>query len=105
MTFISIFHHPALLPNFQLPKHKRGDNGKAEINVNPTQVHDHLHNPVHSAIAVADRGGANGPERGATVKGSLPKLTVEMIIIETSGMQLVTSVVVIDAESLPFCPP
>ena len=39
-----------------------------------------------------------------SVKGSLAQIVVEMIIIETSWMQLVTSVI-IDSESLPFCPP
>ena len=35
-----------ILPNFQLPKQNEAVNGTPKINVNPTQVHDHLPNPV-----------------------------------------------------------
>ena len=35
-----------ILPNFQLPKQNEAGSGTPKINVNPTQVHDHLPNPV-----------------------------------------------------------
>ena len=35
-----------ILPNFQLPKQNEAVSGMPKINVNPTQVHDHLPNPV-----------------------------------------------------------
>ena len=47
--------------------------------------------------------GGHVRELEAPVKGFPSQLAVEMIIIETSWMQPVTSV--IDSESLPFCPP
>ena len=36
-----------ILPNFQVPKQNGTGNGVPKINVNPTQVHDHLPHPVH----------------------------------------------------------
>ena len=35
-----------ILPNFHLPKQNEAGSGMPKINVNPTQVHDHLPNPV-----------------------------------------------------------